>query len=78
MTHRRHFLQSIAATLMLAPVRFGLGEVKFCRVPHPGWLRIVPPGCIAEVDPAAGGATFLGNRATLVISAKGYQVFGAQ
>jgi hypothetical protein len=75
MMHRREFFQSaLAASLCFgyAPL---LGEIRFCRVSHEGWLRLVPRGCIAELDPAAEGATFLGSKATLAVNQHGWRLF---
>ena len=77
MMHRREFLQSA----LVASVCFGyapcLGEIRFCRVSHEGLLRLVPGGCIAEIDPVTDGATFLGSRATLIVNGSGCHLFPA-
>lgn len=55
-----------------------LGEVHLCRVTDTGLLAEIQPVltdcsgfCIAEVDPAADGAIFLGSAATLVVRGGG-------
>jgi hypothetical protein len=81
MTGRREFFQSAMAALAFALqarelVRGGrMGDVRFCRVSHAGLLGLVPADCIAEVDAATDGITFLGTHATLVVNRSGYQLF---
>jgi hypothetical protein len=77
MMHRREFLQSALAASACLGYAPGLGEIRFCRVSHEGWLRLVPRGCIAEVDPVTEGATFLGSHATLIVNQSGCHLFPA-
>jgi hypothetical protein len=80
MMHRRKFLQS-ALMISTASVCLGyaprLGQIRFARVSHEDWLRLVPVGCIAEVDPVTEGATFLGSHATLVVNRSGCRLYPA-
>jgi hypothetical protein len=79
--NRREFFQTALAALAFALqarelVRGGrIGDVRFCRVAHAGLLGLVPVDCIAEVDAAADGITFLGTHATLVVNGSGYRLF---
>jgi hypothetical protein len=81
MTARREFFQNALAALAFAFQARGLvhcgriGDVRFCRVSHAGLLGFVPADCIAEVDAATDGITFLGTHATLVVNRGGYQMF---
>jgi hypothetical protein len=77
MMHRREFFRSALLLLLFLPARPSIGAIRFCRVSHPRWLKFVPPGCIAEVDSAAEGITFLGVRATLAVNRAGCHVFPA-
>jgi hypothetical protein len=76
MTDRRQFLQLAVTVLLLAPLRLRIGDIRFCRVSHRRWLSFIPPGCIAEVDAATTGVTFLGQNATLVVNGSGLRVYG--
>jgi hypothetical protein len=81
MTGRREFLQTATAALAFALQarelvhRGRIGEVRFCRVSHAGLLGLVPADCIAEVDAATDGITFLGTHATMVMNRSGCQLF---
>jgi hypothetical protein len=81
MTGRREFFQTAIAALGFALqarelVRTGrIGDVRFCRVSHAGLLGLVPADCIAEVDAATDGITFLGTHATLMVNRGGYRLF---
>lgn len=75
--HRREFLLSAMGASLCLGYAPRLGEIRFCRVSHEGWLRLVPNGCIAEVDPVTEGATFLGSRATLIVDRGGWHLFPA-
>jgi len=77
MMHRREFFRSAVFPLLFLPARPGIGQVHFCRVAHAQWLKFVPPGCVAEVDSAAEGITFLGTRATLTVNRAGCHLFAA-
>ena len=75
--NRRAFLHSSLLAFLLTPARAGIGEICFCRVADTGWLRLVPRGCVFEVDPATDGITLLGSRATLVITRSGWSSYEA-
>jgi hypothetical protein len=78
MMRRREFLMSpILMSWLLLAYAPRLGEIRYCRVSDEGLLDIVPPGCIAEVDPASQGATFLGTTATLFVNRGSWQLFPA-
>jgi len=77
MMHRREFFQSAMAASLCLGYAPRLGEIRFCRVSHEGLLPLVPRGCIAEVDPATEGFTFLGSQATLVVNGSGWRLFPA-
>lgn len=81
MTSRREFFRSALTELAFAFQARGLvhcgriGDVRFCRVSHERLLGLVPADCIAEIDAATDGITFLGTRATLVVNRSGCQLF---
>jgi hypothetical protein len=77
MMHRREFFQSALAAGLVAGYAQRLGEIRFCRVSHEGWLPLVPSGCIAEVDPVTEGFTLLGSKATLIVNGSGWRFFPA-
>jgi hypothetical protein len=77
MMDRREFFQSALAASLCLGFAPRLGRVWFCRVSHEGLLRLVPSGCIAEVDPVTEGLTFLGSHATLIVNRSGWRLFPA-
>lgn len=77
MMHRREFFRSALAAPLCLGYAARLGEIRYCRVSHERWLRLVPSGSIAEVDPVTEGATFLGSKATLIVDRSGWHLFPA-